>query len=88
MQGQAPAAAGELSVGRWGDAAGGTLGVLPTGTEAGGSGCTLLQPRLAALLSLREEAMSGGIRDAIAVSNGKDNFPNAAPWSLGTPGTF
>ena len=67
-----------------GDAGRGT----PTRTEAGGSGCTALQPKLAGLLSLREEKMSGEIRGAIAVNNGKDNFPNAIPWRLGKPGTF
>lgn len=62
--------------------------MLPTGTEAGGSGCTVLKPKLAVLSSLREEKMSGESRGAIAVTSGKDNFPNAIPWRLGKPATF
>lgn len=87
--GRLPPKCRELSagVGVWvgrGDAG----GVLPTGTEPGGSGCTVLKPKLAVLSSLKEEKMSGEIRGAIAVDNGKDNFPNAIPWRLGKPATF
>lgn len=63
-------------------------GVMLTRMEAGGSGCTIVQPKLAVLVSLREEKMSGEIRGALAVSHGKSNFPNAIPWRLGKPGTF
>lgn len=63
-------------------------GVMPTRMEAGGSGCPISQPKLAVLWSLGEEKVSGEIKGAIAVNNGKDNFPNANPWRLGKAGTF
>lgn len=75
-------------VARRGRAPGRQGDVVPTRAEAGGSARAGSRPKLAVRSSPGEEKMPGKGRGAVAVNNGRGNFPRAVPQRPGKPGAF